>query len=148
SVMENAAAATVVGITAFATDADAGDTVTYSVTDDRFEIDPDTGVITVADGADLDRETTPTIDVEVTATSTDGSTSSKTFTIEVGDDNTEFSIGPVTDKDDASNQISETADGGENTGITAFAEDQDATDTVTYELSGDDRFEIDENSGV
>ncbi|WP_188656298.1 cadherin domain-containing protein, partial [Roseibium aquae] len=148
AVIENASGGTVVGITAFASDADAGDTVTYSITDDRFEIDADTGVLTVAAGADIDRETTPTIDVEVTATSTDGSTSSKTFRIEVGDDTGEFSIGPVSDADDASNQISETAGGGEDTGLTAFAEDKDATDTVTYELSGDDRFEIDANTGV
>ncbi|GGB33383.1 hypothetical protein GCM10011316_01800 [Roseibium aquae] len=148
AVIENASGGTVVGITAFASDADAGDTVTYSITDDRFEIDADTGVLTVAAGADIDRETTPTIDVEVTATSTDGSTSSKTFRIEVGDDTSEFSIGPVSDVDDASNQISETAGGGEDTGLTAFAEDKDATDTVTYELSGDDRFEIDANTGV
>nr|WP_282449339.1 cadherin domain-containing protein [Roseibium sp. CAU 1639] len=146
-VQENSAGGTVVGVTAFASDPDAGDTVTYSITDDRFEIDPDTGVITVADGAVIDHEATPFIDIEVTATSTDGSTSSGAFRITVGDE-CEFSIGPVTDIDATGNSISETATGGELAGITAFATDPDASDTVTYQLSGDGRFEIDETTGV
>ncbi|WP_168206296.1 cadherin domain-containing protein [Labrenzia sp. PHM005] len=149
-VAENSDSGTVVGVTAFATDPDTSDTVTYEIIDQNspFVIDPDTGVISVAPGADIDREATPSIDVTVRATSTDGSSTTKTFTVEVGDEN-EFAIGPVSDVDANDNTISETADGGENTGITAFAEDEDATDTVTYELTGgDDRFEIDENTGV
>ncbi|MEP5419344.1 MAG: cadherin domain-containing protein [Roseibium sp.] len=146
-VQENSAGGTVVGVTAFALDPDSFDTVTYSITDDRFEIDPDTGVITVADGAVIDREETPHIDIDVKATSTDGSVSIGSFRIAIGDEN-EFKIGPVTDTDDTANAVSETATGGEIAGITAFAEDKDATDTVGYELSGDDRFEIDPDTGV
>ena len=147
TVQENSGEGTVVGVTAFASDPDSFDTVTYSITDDRFNIDPDTGVITVADGAVIDREATPFIDIDVKATSTDGSSSMGTFRVTIGDEN-EFSIGPVSDVDDTANVISETADGGENVGITAFASDPDATDTVTYELTGDDRFEIDPDTGV
>ncbi|WP_283404417.1 cadherin domain-containing protein [Roseibium denhamense] len=147
AVMENAAAGTVVGITAFAADPDAGDSVTYAIGDDRFDIDPDTGVVTVADQAVIDREATPFIDVDITATSTDGSSVTETFRISIGDEN-EFSIGPITDTDTSDNTVSELATGGEIVGITAFADDPDATDTVTYELSGDDRFEIDPDSGV
>ncbi|GAB2203453.1 hypothetical protein ROS1_02680 [Roseibium sp. ROS1] len=146
-VQENSAGGTVVGVTAFAEDPDAADTVSYSITDSRFDIDPDTGVITVADGAVIDRETTPYIDIEVTATSTDGSTSTGTFRIIVGDEN-EFDIGPVSDIDPAANSISETANGGEYAGITAFAEDPDPADSVSYQLTGDDRFEIDPDTGV
>ena len=145
-VEENSAGGTVVGVTAFADDPDATDTVTYSITDTRFEIDPDTGVITVADGAIIDRETTPFIDIEVTATSTDGSTSTGTFRIEVGDQN-EFGIGPVTDEDDAANFVMENSDGGTFVGVTAFATDPDATDTVTYSIT-DPRFNIDPDTGV
>ncbi|MEO9776810.1 cadherin domain-containing protein [Roseibium sp.] len=147
SVQENASGGTVVGVTAFAEDPDGTDTVSYSITDDRFEIDPDTGVITVTDGAVLDHETTPFIDIEVTATSTDGSTSTGTFRVTVGDEN-EAPIGPVTDVDVTGNAVSEDATAGDVVGISAFAEDPDATDTVTYEMSGDDRFEIDPESGV
>jgi hypothetical protein len=149
-VAENSDAGTVVGVTAFATDPDTSDDVTYEIVDQNspFVIDPTSGVISVAPGADIDREATPTIDVTVEATSTDGSSTTKTFTVEVGDEN-EFDIGPVSDVDTSDNTISESSDGGENTGITAFAEDEDATDTVTYELTGGgDRFEIDETSGV
>ncbi|WP_353621251.1 cadherin domain-containing protein [Labrenzia sp. R4_1] len=149
-VAENSDAGTVVGVTAFATDPDAIDTVSYEIVDQDspFVIDPTSGVISVAPGADIDRETTPSIDVTVKATSTDGTSTTKTFTVEVGDED-EFDIGPVSDVDTSDNTISETADGGEDTGITAFAEDEDATDTVTYELTGgNDRFEIDETSGV
>ncbi len=56
-VLENAAVGTAVGITAFADDADAGDTITYSLLDDdggRFTIHSSTGVVTV-NGA-IDRE--------------------------------------------------------------------------------------------
>ncbi len=149
-VAENSDAGTVVGVTAFATDPDSIDTVSYEIVDQDspFVIDPISGVISVAPGADIDRETSPSIDVTVKATSTDGTSTTKTFTVEVGDKD-EFDIGPVSDVDTSDNTISETADGGEDTGITAFAEDEDATDTVTYELTGgNDRFEIDETSGV
>ena len=90
SVAENAAIGTPVGITAFATDADGSDSVTYSLDDDAgglFAIDPGTGVITVA--GSLDYETATSHNVTVRATSTDTSYSTKTFSIDVNnlDDN-------------------------------------------------------------
>ncbi|HKS20261.1 MAG TPA: VCBS domain-containing protein, partial [Bradyrhizobium sp.] len=53
TVAENAANGTAVGITAHATDADAGTTITYSLLNNaggRFAIDANTGVVTVANG--------------------------------------------------------------------------------------------------
>ena len=50
TIAENAAAGTVAGITALATDADVTDTVGYSVDDARFTIDAG-GVVRVASGA-------------------------------------------------------------------------------------------------
>ena len=50
-VAENAVVGTAVGITVVATDADGGDTITYSLDDDdggRFAIDSLTGVVTIA----------------------------------------------------------------------------------------------------
>ncbi|WP_196220701.1 cadherin repeat domain-containing protein, partial [Roseibium hamelinense] len=94
---EDVGPGTVVGLTGFAEDPDAGDTVTYAIDDPRFVIDPDTGVVTVAPNAEFDAETEPSITVVVTATSSDGSSSSETFTFNVLDVN-ENPIGPVTDE--------------------------------------------------
>jgi len=132
------------GVTAFADDPDVTDVVSYEITggDGRFEIDPTTGEITVMAGSSFDAETEQSVDVEVTATSTDGSTSVGTFTITIGDEN-EDPIGPVTDSDTTGNEVSEFATGGEYTGVTAFADDPDVTDVVSYEITGGDgRFEI------
>ena len=61
AVNENAANGTAVGITASASDADAtNNTITYALTDDaggRFTINVNSGVVTVANGSLLDRET-------------------------------------------------------------------------------------------
>ncbi|WP_343894363.1 cadherin repeat domain-containing protein, partial [Roseibium denhamense] len=137
------------GVTAFADDPDVTDVVSYELTggDDRFEIDPDTGEIFVKDGSSFDAETEQSVDVEVTATSTDGSTSVGTFTITIGDEN-EAPIGPVSDSDTTGNEVSEFATGGEYSGVTAFADDPDVTDVVSYEITGgDNRFEINPDTG-
>jgi hypothetical protein len=150
-VLENSALGTTVGIVAFADDPDGTDTVSYSLDDDAgglFAIDATTGVVTVA-GA-IDRETVgATLDITVRATSTDGSFSTQLFTIAIGDVD-EFDVGPVTDSNGATNEVAEDAVIGTAVGITAFAEDLDATDTVTYSLDDDagGLFAIDANSGV
>ena len=143
----------VVGITAFATDADATDTVSYSLSNDAggaFAIDPTTGVVTVADSSLLDYETATSETIEVTATSTDGSTSVQSFVVGLTDDNTEFSVTPVIDNDGAANSVSESAANGAVVGITALASDADGTDTVSYSLSSDfgGAFTIDPTTGV
>ena len=89
AVDENASTGTVVGTIA-GTDVDAGDTLTYSLTDDaggRFVIDSSTGQITVADGSLLDYETATSHDVAVRVTDSGGLTYDETFTVNVGDDN-------------------------------------------------------------
>ena len=80
---ESAAAGATVGVTAFASDAD-GTTndVTYSLSSNpgnAFSIDADTGEVTVNDPSQLDFENAQSMQIEVTATSEDGSTSSETF---------------------------------------------------------------------
>ena len=151
-ISENAANGSAVGVTALATDADATDSVTYSLSDDaggRFAIDANTGVVTVADSSLLDYETATSHSVTVVATSSDGSTSSESFTIDLTDAN-ESGVGPVSDSNSAVNEISESAANGSAVGVTALASDPDATDSVTYSLSDDagGRFAIDANSGV
>ena len=153
SVSESAANGTAVGVTALATDADATDTVTYSLSDNaggRFQIDSTTGVISVADNSLLDYETATSHAVTVTATSTDGSTSTQSFTVNLTDDASEAAVGAVSDSNAAVNSVSESAANGTAVGVTALATDADATDTVTYSLSDSagGRFQIDANSGV
>ena len=69
-VQENATLGTTVGVTAFSSDADTGDTITYSLDDDaggRLTIDGNSGVVTVADGTLLNREAAASHDITVVA---------------------------------------------------------------------------------
>jgi hypothetical protein len=81
SVDENTAAG-VVG-TLSATDADSGDTFTFTVDDERFAVNG--AELTLASDAVLDFEQTTSIDVSVTVTDSGSLTFSKTLTIDVVD---------------------------------------------------------------
>jgi large repetitive protein len=145
---ENAAAGTTVGVVAAASDADATNSaVSYSVDDARFTVDAD-GTVRVADGAVFDHETEASIEITVTATSADGSTSSQAFTLAVSDVN-EAAVSAISDGNNAANAIDENAAIGTSVGITAFASDSDGTDSVSYSLSDDagGRFAIDPVTG-
>ena len=104
TVAENAVNGTAVGVTLFASDADAtNNAVTYSLTIDaggRFAIDPTTGVVTVADATLLDREEVPSYLIAALAMSADGSSAAQNVTINVSDFD-EFDISPVTDSNGA-----------------------------------------------
>ena len=90
-VAENAANGSTVGITAQASDADgSNNTITYSLSNNaggRFAINASTGVVTVADGTQLNYESATSHNITVLATSADGSTSSQSFTINLLDVN-------------------------------------------------------------
>ncbi|MCG7529751.1 cadherin domain-containing protein, partial [Psychrobium sp. MM17-31] len=155
TVSENAPQGSAVGLIAFAEDED-GDTVTYrlsasDVADGLFDIDTESGLVTVK--GNLDFETTPSHDITVIAESTDGTTSTAVYTIAVEDEGFDLdrSVGAISDTDDAINSVSENAEQGDIVGITAFAEDDDVSDSVTYalEAGGDNElFSIDEKTGV
>jgi hypothetical protein len=130
---ENATAGTAVGITALATDPDVTDTVGYSVNDARFNIDSN-GVVTVATGASFDAETEGSIDLTVTATSTDGSTSHETFTISVSDVNEAPTAISLDNSSVAENSV------GAVIGMLTTT-DPDAGDSHTYTVD-DIRFEV------
>jgi hypothetical protein len=87
TVAENTLAGNPVGIAVNAVDPDAGDVVTYSLTDSaggRFAVNAATGVVTVANGALLDFETATSHTIVVQAS--DGANiSSRSFTIAVSD---------------------------------------------------------------
>ena len=85
-VAENSAAGTAVGMPVTATDADTGDTLTYSLSGTdaaAFDIDSGTGQISVGASTTLDYETKTSYSVTVTATDPDGSTDSVDVTINV-----------------------------------------------------------------
>ncbi|MDN3524519.1 DUF4347 domain-containing protein [Halomonas sabkhae] len=90
TIAENAANGTAVGITAESTDPD-GDSVSYTLTDDadgRFQIDADTGIVTVADGSRLDYETATSHSITVQASDEAGADSeTKEFVVDVTDAN-------------------------------------------------------------
>jgi hypothetical protein len=154
AVNENSANGTVVGVTANSFDSDATtSTITYTLDDNaggRFTVNSATGVVTVADGTLLDRETAASHNITVRATSADGSFQTRTFTIAINDVD-ESSITPVSDVNVAPNQVAENASNGSLVGITAFASDADSTTNgVTYSLDNNagGRFTIDAVTGV
>ena len=80
---ENAEGAVVGTLSSF--DPDAGDSVEYTVSDDRFEVVD--GELRLAEGVSLNHEEADSIDVTVTATDSEGLSTSEDFTIEVADVN-------------------------------------------------------------
>ncbi|MEM6473092.1 MAG: LamG-like jellyroll fold domain-containing protein, partial [Planctomycetota bacterium] len=130
SVSENDAGATVGTLSSF--DPDAGDTITYTVSDDRFEVVD--GEVRLVDGVSLDHEEAASIELTVTATDSGGLSTEETFTVDVTDANE----GP-SDLTLDGNSVAEN-DAGAVVG-TLSSVDPDAGDTITYTVS-DDRFEV------
>jgi Cadherin domain len=154
SVTESAVNGTAVGITALATDLDGSNhAITYSLSDDaggRFTIDATSGIVTVGNGALLDAEAATSHGITVLATSSDGSSNTRTFLITVMDLD-DHDVGVLTDADPASAVVAENAAQGSTVGITALASDQDITNNaITYSLSDDagGRFTIAATSGI
>ena len=144
-VSEGAQAQTLVGITA---GNPGGLTLTYSLADDpagRFAIDPVTGVVSVANGALIDFETSPLISLTIQATAPSGQSVTKAFTIAV------LNVIPTIPVDAApnANQVVEGAPTGTPVEITAFAFEPGGTQ-LTYSLlnSSNGRFAIHPVTGV
>ena len=88
SVLEDAVIGTTVGVTAFASDADVGDFVTYSLDDSangKFSIDAHSGQVMVASA--LDYEASSSEVVTIRATSTDGSSVVQSISLSIEDVN-------------------------------------------------------------
>jgi len=156
TISENVLTNAPVYITALATDED-GDNITYELVDNagnRFKIDANTGVVTVADAGLIDFETDESHIIKIKATSSDSSTIEESFTIVVTDvdatgGDTDHAITNLIDNDPADNTISENVLADAPVYITALATDEDG-DNITYELVDDvsGRFKIDANTGV
>jgi hypothetical protein len=130
SVAENAAGATIGSLTTL--DPDAGDTIHYTVSDNRFEVVD--GSLKLKDGASLNHETEPSVTVKVTATDSGGLTSEHSFGISVTDQN-EAPTSPTLSNAPIAENLA-----GAIVGQVASA-DPDAGDHITYSVS-DARFEI------
>jgi len=149
AVNEDALVATEVGLTAHATDGDATDDVTYSLDNSAgglFAIHSSTGVVTV--NGVLDYETHQPQHYRA------GLQRRWVFLdSELYDQRERYQrggIGPISDTDAGANAVSENAAGGVATGITAFADDPDLGDTVSYSLDDNagGHFTIDSGTGV
>ncbi|MEQ1829467.1 MAG: DUF2341 domain-containing protein, partial [Pirellula sp.] len=153
AINENAANGTVVGLTAFASDADAtNNSVTYTLSNSaggRFTINSTTGQVSVASSTLLDFEASSSHSIVIVATSSDGSTSVGSFTIQVVNVN-ESSISGISDNLLALNVVAENASLGTTVGIVAVATDADTSDAITYGLDNDagGRFTINAMLGV
>jgi|GEM_PF-5089368 len=142
SVDENADIATSIYTTA-ASDEDANDTITFSLSGTdatAFCIDEVSGEVTLNASADF--ETKQSYSINVVATDDDGLTDTKAVTINV----TDVNEAPVITSEDTVS-VDENAD--IKSIYTAAASDEDANDTITFSLSGTDAtaFSIDEDTG-
>ena len=151
-VPENAVFGTEVGIQAFASDEDAGDKVSYSLTNNAnglFAIHDTTGVVTVSNPSLLDYETATGHYIQIKATSTDGSASYMNAEILVQDVN-EYSVAYSVDKDNSANGMRSTS-AGSKVGITVYGKDDDGRDNLMeYSLlnTAKGKFTIDKYTGV
>jgi VCBS repeat-containing protein len=130
TVDENAAGA-VIG-TLSTTDQDAGETFTYTVDDERFEVV--NGQLKLKAGVSLDFEDADAIEVTVTSKDSNNATTTQDFTIEVQDKND-----APTDVTLSANEVDENAAGAVIG--TLSTTDQDAEDSFTYTVN-DQRFEV------
>ncbi|MGL4542986.1 MAG: cadherin domain-containing protein, partial [Polymorphobacter sp.] len=127
---ENAAVGTLVG-TVVGSDPDAGDTLTYSLTDDaggRFVIDSASGALTVAAGAAIDYEAAASHAIGVRVSDAAGAFSDFAFTISVGNRN---DVAPVFSS-------AATFAMAENATVvgTVVAADPEALGSISYALTG------------
>ena len=170
NVAENTASGTDIGSPVSATDADTGDTLTYSLSGSNaasFSIDSSTGQLRTA--AALDYETKKVYNLIITATDTSGATANITITINVTDVNETVTPPPMQQQQPNSQQppvqqnnppvfsdgtsttrsIAENIATGTDIGSPVSATDADTGDILTYSLSGTDAasFSIDSSTG-
>ena len=143
---ENSGDGAVVGSVS-ASDPDAGDSLSYAITDGDptgvFAINATTGEITVADGSQLDFETSPVFNLTVTVTDAGGLTDEAAVTVNLTDVNEDPAAS------DATFALAENSADGAVVGSVS-ASDPDAGDTLTYVITGGDpggAFSIDAATG-
>jgi T5SS/PEP-CTERM-associated repeat protein len=153
AVAEDAVGGAYTGITAKAADQDKDDSITYSLSDDadgRFEIDSETGRVTVKEGAYLDNEGEGQGPYQITVKATDSQGAYSEQNIEIGVTNVNEAPSQPYDLDFSDNQVSEAAANGATVGIDAYSYDSDPDDAVTFSLANDfdGLFTIDAATGI
>jgi hypothetical protein len=146
TVAENAAAGAVVGTVAGAL-SDGGTVLNFALTDSaggRFTIDPATGVVTAAGGAQLDYESAVSQTIAVRTTDASGGVTDQAFTIAITDVN-DAPTGATL----SGNTVAENSPNGTVVG-TVSGIDPDAGTIFRYSLQDGaaGRFSIDPNTGV
>ncbi len=130
-------------------DPDAGDTVTFSVDDDRFEVVD--GELRLADGVSLDYETEQSVDVTVTATDSAGLETSETYTINVADMDdspvvtmSQKTVAEVADVENA--EITTSNGGGSETSTVTLSDAVDGSSEIVIDFGRiDNSFEVEVN---
>ncbi len=138
SIAENTAAGQNIGTAIAATDADSGDTLTYTLSGTdaaAFSIVSTTGQLQTK--AALDYETKTAYSVTISVSDGNGGSASITVTINITDVN-ENRAPVFTDGTTATLSIAENTAAGENIGTAVAATDADTSDTLTYTLGGTD----------
>ena len=128
-------------------DVDSGDSHSYSVSDDRFEVVD--GKLQLKDGISLNYENAQTVEIEVTSTDSQGASIAETFTVNVQDVNegpTGISMegGTVKETVSSGGTIDNANDPSGSVVATLSTNDEDVGDSHTYEIIGgaSDKFEI------
>ena len=121
-----------------ASDQDANDTFTFSVSGDVLTIDAETGVLSFVSAPDFET-TTEAITATVTVTDAAGLTDTQEVTVTVTDENEAPTISStVTVFSAAENQTAIPKPGGSSLNASINAVDVDANDTLTFSVSGND----------
>ena len=158
-VAENSEAGTAIGAAVTATDADTGDTLTYTLGGAdaaSFSIDGPSGQLMTSAALDFEMKSSYTVTVIATDTGTPMRsdrimvTITVTNVVEAGDPTTTNSAPVFADGVSTSREVAENGSPGDNIGDPVTATDADTGDTLTYSLGsgGDnDSFAIVETSG-
>lgn len=134
--------------TVTATDPDTDDSVSYSLTTsvDGLQLDSITGAVTVSDTSVFDHESTDAIQISLVVTDSGGLSDSVEVTLTVNDSNEAPSITAATLLLD---DVAETYSPTSATDLYQLSvEDADENETLTWTLTADANFNIDNQTGV
>ncbi len=146
SIAENTVSGTNIGSPVSSTDANSGDTLTYTISgldSSAFSINSSTGQLSTSSA--LDFETKNNYSVTVSVSDSNGGSDSIAVTIDVTNVNEEPSF---TEGTDTTRSIAENTVSGTNIGSAISATDEDSGDTLTYSLGGTDASSFSINSST
>ena len=137
SVAENTASGTNIGTPIAATDADSGDTLTYSLSGadaSSFSIVSTSGQLQTKAALDYDIKNSYSVTVSVS----DGKGGSASIDVTIGVTDLENNVPMFSDGTSTTRAVAENTASGQNIGTVVAATDADSGDTLTYTLGGTD----------